>query len=72
MSRETCGGRIVKDYPEEGYFLREDPVTKYEGIEKHPYSLFKDEPYGRVMIFINYEEGAIEWADEYVRDEHGS
>lgn len=63
MSAETCGGRIVKKY--DGFFLRDDSdIRREDGFEpEEAYSLFREEPYGRIEVFAGPEEWAIILAD---------
>lgn len=64
MSKENCGGRIVKEY--DGFFLRDDSdIRENARIEPvEAYSLFREDPYGRVEVFAGSEDWAIQQADK--------
>lgn len=66
MSRATCGGPVVKSY--DGFFLRDDsPIRRNAGMEPvEAYSLFRDEPYGRIEVLAGPREWAILLADGIV------
>lgn len=66
MSQENCGGPVVKPYF--NHFLRDDTeIRRSAGIEPvEAYSLFCEEPYGRVEVFAGPKEWAIGQADDLV------
>ncbi len=66
MARDNCGGEVVKPY--KNHFLRDDTEIRREaGMEPvEAYSLFCDEPYGRVTVFAGPKYWAIQQADDLV------
>lgn len=64
--------KIVKDYVT--HFLRDDTEIREEAGIKPPegYSLFRREPYGRVVIYAMSKDDAIDKADKRVRQECSS
>lgn len=64
-----AGGEVVKDYGT--HFLRDDTEIRKSdecfGDQREGYSLFRIEPYGRVVVFGGTREWAIRQADEMVK-----
>lgn len=56
MSKTNCGGTVVKTWP--GYFLRDDEeIRKNANIEPNiAFSLFREEPYGRIIVLAPLDE----------------
>lgn len=69
MSKLRAGGEVVKEY--DGFFLRDDSDirenARIEPIEA--YSLFRENPYGRVEVFAGPKDWAIERADRVVQED---
>jgi hypothetical protein len=69
---KTClyraGGPFVRGW--DNFFLRDDTeIRESSGIfeEKEAYSLFRIEPYGRMIVLGGPRKFAIEQAEEYIR-----
>jgi len=64
MTERRAGGPLVKSWT--GYFLRDDAEIRQTADIKpyEAYSLFEEDPYGRLAVYAGPREWAIKQAEE--------